>query len=80
MLMSATDRMIAYHIARLQDKNPEVRLKSIHELDLLNAVSAMDALEALYRQETDDAVRKAARQLGLKLYKLKKAQDGDSGV
>ena len=78
--MSATDRMIAYHIARLQDKNPEVRLKSIRELDLLNAVSAMDALEALYRQETDDTVRKAARQLGLKLYKLRRAQDGDSGA
>lgn len=77
--MSATDRMIAYHIARLQDKNPGVRLKSIQELDLLNAVTAMDALETLYHQESDTAVREAARKLGLKLYKLKKAQGDDSG-
>lgn len=86
--MSATDRMIAYHIERLKDKNPEVQLKSIRELELLEAVEAFDALEAVYKSDTDETVREAARQLGLKLYKKKKAmaatqqpdgEDSDSG-
>lgn len=76
--MSAVDRMIAYHIARLQDKNPDVRLRSIQELTLLEAVQALDALEALYRNESDATVRDAARQAGLTLYRLSKSRD--SGV
>lgn len=73
-MASATERMIAYHIARLDDKNSEVRLKAIHELDLLNAVQALDDLEALYRRESDPDVKAAARALGRKLFRLKKAQ------
>lgn len=65
---SATERMIAFHIARLEDKNSEVRLKAIRELELLNAVEAYSALEALYRRESDPAVKEAARNLGRKLY------------
>ncbi len=76
---SAIERMIAYHIARLKDKNPEVRLKSIHELDLLEAVEAFDALEALYRSESDPQVKEAARQLGRKLYLKMQAQKKQSG-
>lgn len=73
--MSAVDRMIAYHIARMQDKNPDVRLRSIQELILLEAVQALDALEALYHNESDAVVREAARQAGLKLYRLSKTRD-----
>lgn len=73
--MSAVERVIAYHIARLQDKNPSVRLASIRELELLDAVGALNALEALYFQEPDETVRQAAQALGRKLYRLKKAQE-----
>lgn len=76
---TATERMIAFHIARLQDKNPEVRLKSIRELELLNAVEAFDALETLYHNETDPAVKEAARTLGRKLFKQMRAQKSGPG-
>lgn len=67
--MSVADKMIAYHIARLKDKNPQVRLNAIHELELLEAVAAYEALETLYHTDPDEAVRKAAQRLGLKLYR-----------
>ncbi len=70
--MSATDRMIAYHIERLKDKNPQVQLKSIHELELLEAVEALSALEAVYKSDSEQEVREAAQELGRKLYLKKK--------
>lgn len=69
--MSATDRLIAYHIARLSDKMPDVRLKSIRELVLLEAVEAFDDLEELFRSDPDVDVRKAAQQAGRALFEVK---------
>lgn len=62
--MSVNDRIVAYHIARLQDKNPDVRLKSIAELKLLADPAALDALQALYRSDPDLQVRRAAQEAG----------------
>ncbi len=76
---TATERMIAFHIARLKDKNPEVRLKSIRELELLNAVEAFSALEALYHNESDPAVKEAARKLGVKLFKQLRSRGSQQG-
>lgn len=72
--MSAEEKLIAYHIARLKDKNPQVRLNAIQELDLLEAVAAYGPLEALYHTDPDAQVRKAAQRLGLKLYKKMQAK------
>ncbi|MCZ2094893.1 MAG: HEAT repeat domain-containing protein [Anaerolineae bacterium] len=58
--MSTTERLIAYHLARLKDKNPQVRIASIRELALLEALNAYGALEAIYHTDPDPAVRKAA--------------------
>ncbi len=77
---SAIERVIAFHIARLKDKSPEVRLKSIHELELLEAVEAFDALEELYRSESDPRVKEAARKLGRKLYLKRQAQKPQGGT
>ncbi len=77
---SAIERVIAFHIARLKDKSPEVRLKSIHELELLEAVEAFDALEELYRRESDPRVKEAARKLGRKLYLKRQAQKPQGGT
>lgn len=66
--MSATERLITYHLSRLQDKNPAVRIKSIQELALLKATEALTRLEELYRSDDDPAVRKAAQEAGKTLY------------
>jgi hypothetical protein len=66
--MSATERMIAFHLARLKDKNPEVRIKSIEELALLQATDAYPTLEDLFRNDPDLDVRKAAQKAGKVLF------------
>ncbi len=76
---SAIERVIAFHIARLKDKSAEVRLKSIHELELLEAVEAFGPLEELYRSESDPQVKEAARLLGRKLYRKMHAQKEQGG-
>ncbi len=77
--MSAVERMIAYHVARLKDKNPDVRLKSIEELVLLGASSALSTLEELYRTDPDSTVRAAAQRAGRALY-LRQKSRGDDGT
>lgn len=74
--MSVTERMIAYHLARLNDKNPQVRIESIQELALLEATDALDALEAVYRNDPDPAVRKAAQEAGRALFLKKHRASG----
>ncbi len=73
--MSATERMIAYHLSRLKDKRPDVRIKSIQELALLQATQAFDALEEIFRTDDNPLVRKAAQEAGKTLYLLRKAQE-----
>lgn len=53
-------RIIEYHIARLQDKNAEVRLKAISELALLPDPDSLKALQAVFENDDDPRVRKAA--------------------
>lgn len=72
--MTTNDRLIAYHLSRLQDKNPEVRLSSIAELVLLEATDTLDALEALYRNDPDERVRREAQRAGRALFLLKTQQ------
>jgi HEAT repeat protein len=59
--MSAKERMIAYHVARLQDKRAEVRQEAIRELELLEAVEAYEPLMVLLETEEDEGVKAAAR-------------------
>jgi len=70
--MSSMDRVIAFHRARLQDKNPQVRLRSIQELVLLEATDALDALEQIYRSDPDAEVRRAAQRAGRMLYGMRR--------
>jgi hypothetical protein len=78
--MSAVERMIAFHLERLKDKNPAVRLKSIEELTLLEATGALETLENVFRNDPDETVRLAAKKAGRTLYfKLKEREDGSGG-
>jgi hypothetical protein len=71
---SSMERMVAYHLARLNDKNPEIRIKSIEELVLLEATQALDALEAVFRTDPDQNVRTVAQKAGRVLWMLKAAE------
>ena len=69
-------RMIDYHLTRLKDRRSSIRLEAIHELLLLEAFEAMDALEAVFRTDTDAEVRDAARKAGRDLFLLQRKQQG----
>lgn len=69
-----TKRLVEYHIARLQDKNPAVRLKSINELALLADSDALDALRRVYENDTDPEVRKAAQEAGRAIFRKQREE------
>lgn len=73
MMTSASKRIVTYHVSRLQDKNPQVRLKAINELMLLADPDALDALRAVFETDADMEVRKAAQEAGRVIF-LKKIQ------
>lgn len=74
---SATEKMISYHISRLKDKSPQIRVKSIEELALLEATEAYPVLEELFRTDPEPDVRAAAQKAGRVLY-LKIHSNGHS--
>ncbi|MFQ3536641.1 MAG: HEAT repeat domain-containing protein [Aggregatilineales bacterium] len=61
-------RLVEYHIQRLNDKDPAVRLRSINELRLLGDPAALPALERVFRSDDDPEVRKAAQRAGREIY------------
>jgi HEAT repeat protein len=73
---TSTKRIVAYHIARLQDKSVEVRLKAISELSHTADQEALDALRAVFENDTDVSVRKAAQEAGRAVFLNIKGQDG----
>lgn len=64
----SVNRVVAYHIERLKDKNPEVRMKSITELRLIGDVAALEALEKVFRTDEDLEIRKAAQAAGREIF------------
>ncbi len=72
--MSPNKRIVEYHLARLQDKNPEVRLRSIKELEMLEAPEALDALQNLFQNDPVLQVRKAAQQAGRAIFLSQQSQ------
>jgi hypothetical protein len=77
--MSVTERLVVYHMGRLKDKNPAVRIKSIQELALLEAVDALGSLEHIFRTDSDAAVRQAAQEAGRTLFAIKQ-RSGDGST
>ncbi len=67
-------RLVEYHIGRLQDKNPDVRLKSINELALLADSDALEPLRSVYENDADAEVRKAAQEAGRAIFRKQREQ------
>lgn len=68
--MGQIDKIVQFHISRLNDRNPDVQLKTIRELELLGeqAESAMPALQQLFKSTENEEVKKAAQRAGLTIY------------
>ena len=66
--MGVSKKLVAYHISRLKDRSPDVRLRSIHELEQLGEPEALEALQDIYRNDPVPEVRQAAQQAGRVIY------------
>lgn len=77
-MTTSNKRIIAYHISRLQDKNRDVRLKSIAELALMVDEDALNALRALVEKDTDTEVKKAAQEAGRAIFLKLRSQTAGS--
>jgi HEAT repeat protein len=64
----AVKRVVQYHINRLKDKRPEIRLEAIRELELLGDTDALEPLRECFDNDDDKAVRKAAQQAGRTIF------------
>jgi HEAT repeat protein len=71
--VSVNKKLLAYHIGRLKDKNPEVRLKSIQELAQLGDPEALEVLRELFDTDADAEVRKAAQEAGRAIFMRQRA-------
>jgi len=69
-----TKRLVDYHIGRLQDKSPDVRLKAINELALLADSNALDVLRSVYENDPDPEVRKAAQEAGRAIFRKQREE------
>lgn len=78
--MSARERLVAYHIARLSDKRAEVRLAAIEELELLGATEAYELLKQIYHSDPDLDVKRRAQAAGRTLYDRLRQQGGSPSV
>ena len=61
-------RVVQYHIARLKDKRPEVRLAAIKELELIADPEALGPLKAVFDNDEDMEVRKKAQEAGRSIF------------
>jgi HEAT repeat protein len=66
--VSVNKKIVTYHIGRLQDKNPQVRLNAISELALLADPEALEALQNIFKNDPDVEVRKAAQIAGRDIF------------
>ena len=72
----ADKRIVAYHVSRLQDKSPDIRLKAIRELGLLGDPETFDVLQSVFKTDTDAEVRKAAQDAGRAIFVKQREQSG----
>lgn len=76
--MSSVKRVLDYHINRLKDKRPEVRLEAIRELELLCDPIALGPLREVYDNDDNVDVRKAAQQAGRTIFLESQKSDNEA--
>lgn len=76
-MASSQEKVIAFHLSRLKDKRPDVRLNSIAELQAMgaDAEDALQALEECFKEADEPEVKKAAQEAGYAIFlAVKKAK------
>ena len=73
-IVSVNKKLVAYHIGRLKDHDPQVRLRTIQELAQLGDPEALEALRAVYENDSEPDVRKAAQEAGRVIFSRKTNQ------
>jgi len=71
-------KLVEYHVSRLKDKNPDVRIKAIQELELLEDAESLEALQQVFENDTDEEVRRAAQQAGREIFRKNRAKTGNA--
>ncbi len=67
-MMNSEKKIIDYHISRLQDRDADIRLRSVEDLAVVGDEDALNALKALYETETHENVRKAIKTAGRQIF------------
>ncbi|GAB4324213.1 MAG: hypothetical protein Kow00117_12390 [Phototrophicales bacterium] len=67
-MSSSVNRIVNYHINRLKDKRPEVRLEAIRELELLADPAALEPLKIVFENDSNTEVKKAAQSAGRSIF------------
>ncbi len=75
--MTTPKQVLNYHIKRLGDKNPEVRLQAIEELRKIGDAVALEPLQVLYQNDDDMAVRRAAQAAGRAIWQQQSQKAGE---
>lgn len=75
--MTTPKQVLNYHIKRLGDKNPEARLQAIEELRKIGDLAALEPLQALYQNDDDMAVRRAAQAAGRAIWQNQSQTAGE---
>lgn len=74
-MASTQKKILQYHIARLQNRQRDVRLASIHELEDMGDPDALAPLQRVFETDSDIEVRRAAQSAGLKIYRKSRGTD-----
>jgi len=62
--MTTPKQVLNYHLKRLENKDPQIRLQAIEQLREIGDATVLEALQALYRNDDDELVRQAAQAAG----------------
>jgi HEAT repeat protein len=72
--VSVNKKLVAYHIGRLKDHDPQIRLRTIQELAQLGDPEALEALHSVFENDSDPGVRKAAQDAGRAIFTNQKTK------
>jgi HEAT repeat protein len=74
VLKAVRQHLTEFYIPRLKATNDDVRRDAIQRLVSIDAVDALEALQEVYKSDSDEEIRKDAQKAGRTLWDVKKRQ------